>query len=179
MEAVTVLIEENPDDFPVVKAAVEGIQPGDFLAHRLGYAAGAAAGRHVDVVGQQPQHTLLAEAAQERADGVRVGLRFLGPLRGRAILEEEQRADHLIALLGLIGEAELSVRKLCGRFHAAPLTRHAIEGLMEHTRRTLSRRPREHDVRQGSDVSETVDFMPHRRQEAVAMYGRPLGITER
>jgi hypothetical protein len=35
-----------------VKAAVEGIQPGDFLAHRLGYTAGAAAGRHFDVVGQ-------------------------------------------------------------------------------------------------------------------------------
>jgi hypothetical protein len=48
---------------------------------------------------------------------------------------------------------------------------------MEHTRRTLSRRPREHDVRQGSDVSEKVDFMPHGRQEAVAMYGQPLGYA--
>jgi hypothetical protein len=56
------------------------------------------------------------------------------------ILKEEQRADHLIAPLGLIGEAALEVRKLGGRVHAAPLTRHAIEGLMEPTGRRLSRR---------------------------------------
>jgi hypothetical protein len=36
-----------------------------------------------------------------------MGLRFLRPLRGRAILKEEQRANHLIAPLGLIGKAEL------------------------------------------------------------------------
>jgi hypothetical protein len=128
-----------------------------------------------DVVGQQPQHALLAEAAQERADGVRMGLRFLCPRRGRAIREAEQRADHLRAPLGWIGEAELSVRQRCGRFHAAPLPRQAIAGLMEQTRRTLSRRQREHGVRQGNDVSETVDFMPHGRQKAVAMDGQPLG----
>src|SRR4029434_2922609 len=130
MEAVAVLGEDNPDDFPVVKAVVAGLQPGDFLAHRLGDTAGTAAGRHVYMVGQQPQHALLAEAAQERANGVRVGLRLLGPLRRRAILEEEQWADHLIAPLGLIGKAELSVRTRCGRFHVAPLTRRAVEGSM-------------------------------------------------
>jgi hypothetical protein len=107
MEAVAILGADHPDDFPVVKAAVEGLQPGDFLAHRLGDTAGAAAGRHLDVVGQQPQHALLAEAAQERADGIWMGRRFPGQLRGRAILEEEQRADHLRAPLGLISEAEL------------------------------------------------------------------------
>jgi hypothetical protein len=130
VEAVAVLVEDNPDDFPVVKAAVEGIQPGDFLAHRLGYTAGTAAGRHFDVVGPSPQHPLVADAAQEGADGVRVGLRFLRPLRGRAILTKEQWADDLLAPLGLIGEAEWSLCKRRGRFHRAPLTHHTIEGLM-------------------------------------------------
>ena len=80
--------------------------------------------------GYEPQHAPLVKAALEGADGVRMGRRFLGPLRGRPIGKEHQGPDHFTAPLDLIHEAQLQLRKRRGRFHRSPFTRAAREGLM-------------------------------------------------
>jgi hypothetical protein len=72
----------------------------------------------------------MVEAAFKGADGVRMGLRFLGSLRGRLIGKEHQGTDHLIKLLNLTDEAQLQLRKRRYRFHRSPFTRAVREGLM-------------------------------------------------
>src|SRR5438128_6827680 len=62
MQAVAALVEDNPDDFPILKVVVEGFEPGDLLPHSLRHPAGAVAGSDFEVGGQQPQHAFLAEA---------------------------------------------------------------------------------------------------------------------
>src|SRR5207247_8475295 len=60
---------------------------------------------------------LLTEAARHGAHRLRMALRFLGTLRGGAILEEDERPDHLIALLQLIHEPQLQLCKLLRCVH--------------------------------------------------------------
>jgi hypothetical protein len=75
---------------------------------------------HLDIGGEEATHTLLPEAALERAHGVWMRVGFLRPLPGGAISKQHQRADHLIAPLDLIHEAHLQWHKLCGRSHRCP-----------------------------------------------------------
>ena len=130
MDGVAEGEEQDAGEFAVMKAGIERFQPVNLLADGIGNPCGSAAGRHLEIRGHQPQHPLLAEAALEGAHGVRMGLRFLGPLRGRAIGKQHQGTDHLIAPLNLIHEAQLQLRKRRGRFHRSPFTRAAGEGLM-------------------------------------------------
>ena len=130
MDGVAEGEEQDAGEFAVMKAGVERFEPVNLLADGIGNPCGSAAGRHLEVRGHQPQHALPVEAALEGADGVRMGLRFLGPLRGRPIGKQHERADHLIAPLDLIDEAQLQLRKRRGRFHRSPFTRAAGEGLM-------------------------------------------------
>jgi hypothetical protein len=73
---------------------------------------------------------LLAEAALERGNGIRMGLRLLCPLRGCPIGKEHQGTDHFIAPLNRIDEAQLQLRKRRRRFHRSPFTHAVEEGLM-------------------------------------------------
>ena len=130
MDGVAEGEEQDAGEFAVMKAAIERFEPVNLLADGIWNPRGSASGSDFEVCGHQSQHPLPLEAALEGADGVRMGLRFLGPLLGRPIGKEHQGTDHLIAPLDLIDEAQLQLRKRRGRFHRSPFTRAAGEGLM-------------------------------------------------
>src|SRR5262245_50830033 len=104
MEPVGTLIEDNPYHFPVVQAATEGLEPGDVLPDGFGHLPRPAARGPLAIGGQQPQHALLAEAAYEGADRVRVRVCVLGALGRRALFKEDKGADQFVAPLDLIPE---------------------------------------------------------------------------
>jgi hypothetical protein len=130
MDGVAEGEEQDAGEFAVMKAAIERFEPVNLLADRIWNPLGPALGSYFEVGGHQPQHPLPLEAVLEGADGVRMGLRFLGPLLGRPIGEQYEGTDDLIAPLDLIHEAQLQLRKRRGRFHGRPFTRAAGEGLM-------------------------------------------------
>jgi hypothetical protein len=117
-----------------MKAAIEGFQPVYVLADGIWDPWGSASGSDVERCGHQSQHPLPLEAALEGADGVRMGRRFLGPVRGRPIGQEHQGPDHFIAPLGRIDEAQLQWRKRRGRFHRSSFTCVAREAYITHWR---------------------------------------------
>jgi len=65
MQAVAALVEDHSADFPILQAMVEGFEPGPLLPYGLRPPAGAGAGSHLALGGQQAQHARLAEATQE------------------------------------------------------------------------------------------------------------------
>jgi hypothetical protein len=113
-----------------MKAAIQCFQPVNLLADGIWDPRGSPSGSDVERCGHQSQHPLPLEAALEGTDGVRMGLRFLGPLLDRPIGKQYEGTDHLIAPLDLIHEAQLQLRKLHCRFHGRPFTRAEGEGLM-------------------------------------------------
>ena len=129
MDGVAKGEEQDAGELAIMKAAIERFEPVNLLADSIGNPGGSTASCHLKVFGYEPQHAPLVEAALEGADGVRMGLRFLGPLRGRPIGKEHQRTDHVIAPLDLIDEAQLQLRKRRGRVHRSPFTHAAREGL--------------------------------------------------
>jgi hypothetical protein len=130
MDGVAEGEEQDAGEFAVMKAGIERFEPVNLPADGIWDPCGAASGSYFEGCGHQSQHPLPLEAALEGADGVRMGLRFLGPLLGRAIRKEHQGTDHLIAPLNLIDEAQLQLRKRRCWFHNRPFTRTAGEGLM-------------------------------------------------
>ena len=103
-----------------MKVRVEGFEPINLLPHRLRDRAGPRPGHHLDVAGEEAQHALLAEATRELPHGLRMRVRFLGPLRGGAIGQQHQRANHLVPPLDLIHEVQLQLGKFRRRFHRCP-----------------------------------------------------------
>jgi hypothetical protein len=103
-----------------VKPIIEGFEPIDLLPDGVRNLGGPPSAPYLHIPREQPQHAPLPEATVERAHGVRMGVGFPRALCRRAILKEEQRADHLIAPLGWIGEAQLQLCKRRGRFHGHP-----------------------------------------------------------
>ena len=100
-----------------MEPVVEGLQPVNLLPHGVWGRAGPPPVDDLDSAGQQPQHALALEPALERAHGVGMGLGFTGPLYGRAISKQDQGANHFIALLSVIDEAQLQLRKFRRRVH--------------------------------------------------------------
>jgi hypothetical protein len=103
-----------------MKVRVEGFEPINLLPHRLRNRAGPLPGHHLDIAGEESQHALLAEATRELPHGLRMRVRFLGPLRGGAIGQQHQRANHLVTPLDLIHEVQLQLGKCRRRFHRRP-----------------------------------------------------------
>jgi hypothetical protein len=90
MQAVAALVEDNPDDFPILKVVVEGFEPGNFLPYGLRHSAGAGAGSDLDIGGQQPQHALLLKPPFQCAYRFRVGVGVLRPWCPRCLLPTSQ-----------------------------------------------------------------------------------------
>jgi hypothetical protein len=111
------LDQQNPGQFPVVKPIVERFQPVNLLPHGVWNPLRPLADDDLDRAGQQAQHALVLETALELAHRVWMGLGFVGPLHGRAISKQHEGANHFIAPLGLIHEAQLQLRKLRCRVH--------------------------------------------------------------
>jgi len=65
----------------------------------------------------------ILETALELAHRVWMGLGFAGPLPSRAIGKQHEGANHFIAPLGLIHEAQLQLRKFRRRFHRSSFRR--------------------------------------------------------
>jgi hypothetical protein len=130
MDGVAEGEEQDAGEFAVMEAGIERFEPVNLLADGIGDQRGSASGSYFEGCGHQSQHSLPLEATLEGTDGVRMGLRFLGPLHRRPIGKEHQGTDDLIAPLNLIHEAQLQLRKRCGRFHGSPFTCAAGEGLM-------------------------------------------------
>jgi hypothetical protein len=100
-----------------VEPVIERFEPVNLLAHRLRDRAGSLADHDVDVGREEAEHALLPEATAKRTDRIRMGVGFLRALLSRPIGEQHQRANDLVAPLGLIDEAQLQLCKLRGRFH--------------------------------------------------------------
>ena len=132
LQAVATLVEDHPDDFPILKAVVEGFEPGDLLPHRLGHPAGAVLGSDRDIGRQQPQHAFLAEAAQAGPHRVGVRVRVLRPLDRRALGKQHEGADQFVAPLDLIHKVELQLRTIPCRFHGCSLPPAALEPPSDH-----------------------------------------------
>jgi hypothetical protein len=121
--------EQDAGEFTVVEAVIQRLETIDLLPHSLRDGAGPLPVYHLNISGKESSHALLPEAALEGADGVRMGMGFLRPLLGRPIGKQDQRADHLIAPLGLIHEAQLQLCKLRSRFHRCPSPVVGLRGL--------------------------------------------------
>ena len=111
-----------------MKAGIERFEAVKLLPHGVSDPARPPSDDDLDRVGQQAQHALLPEAPRELADRVRMGVRFPGPLRGRAIGQQHQGTDDLIAPLGLIHEAQLQLCKRRRRLHRRPFPRPSGQG---------------------------------------------------
>jgi hypothetical protein len=122
------LDQKNTGEFLIVEPVIEGFEPIELLPDGVRNPGGPGEDHHLYLPREQPEHPPLPEAAVERAHGVRMGGGFPRALCGHAILKEEPRADHLIAPLGWIGEAQLQLGKLRGRFHAHPSHPYADRG---------------------------------------------------
>src|SRR5262245_25962160 len=95
-------------------AAREGFEAVKLLPDLVGDRASTAAPYDLDIAWEEPEHPRLAEAPVERPDRLRMRGRFVGPLGSGAIGKEYQRANHLIAPLGLISQPQRQLGKLCG-----------------------------------------------------------------
>ena len=84
------LAEHDAGEFPIMEAAIERFEPGNFLAHRLRDAARPPSPLDLDRVREQAHHPVLAKATLERAHGIGMRLRFLRSLGGSAIGEQDQ-----------------------------------------------------------------------------------------
>jgi hypothetical protein len=120
IDGIAHFAEHDPGQFTVMKVRVEGFEPINLLSHRLRDRAGPLPRHHLDVAGEEAQHALPTEATRELPHRLRMRVRFLGPLRGGAIGQQHQGANHLIMPLDLIHEVQLQLGKLRRRFHRCP-----------------------------------------------------------
>jgi hypothetical protein len=114
------LVVHDPRQFAVVKVRVERFQPINLLPHGDRGRTGPRPVHHLDIVREESQHALPTEAAPELPHGLRMGVRLLGPLWGRAIGKQHERTNHLVPPLDLIHEAQLQLGKRRCRFHRRP-----------------------------------------------------------
>jgi len=95
-------------------STIEGFETVNFLPDILGNRASTPALYNLDIAWEESQHPLLAEAAVECPDRLRMRGRFLGTLGSGAIGKEYQRANDFITPLGLIAQPQRQLGKLCG-----------------------------------------------------------------
>jgi hypothetical protein len=105
IDGIAHLTEDDPRQFPIVKAGIQRFQPVDLLPDHVRDRPNPSPALHLDGVRQQPEHPVLPEMPHKPPDRVRVGLGGLRPLRNGIRVKEDERADHFIAPLDLIHEA--------------------------------------------------------------------------
>jgi hypothetical protein len=145
------LAEHDPGEFPRMKPCIERFELIDLLAHSLGHPGRPALPRSRDVVGEQPEHALLLETADQPPHGIGMCVRVLCPLRGCSTCQEDQGADELVPPLDLIHEVQLKLGKLGRRVHGTPslCALAGGRGFMYHTRGRLSLRNERRAIAQG------------------------------
>ena len=84
MDGVAKRVEQDPGKFAVMKARVQGFKAIHLVAHGLGHALCSPAWAHFDIVGQQAEHALGAEAAGKGPDRIGMGVGFHRALGRRA-----------------------------------------------------------------------------------------------
>ncbi len=104
IKGIGALAEHNARQLPIMKAAIEGFEAVNLFPDLVGDRASTAAPYDLDIAWEEPEYPLRAEAPVERPDRLRMRGRFVGPLGSGAIGKEYQRANHLIAPLGLISQ---------------------------------------------------------------------------
>jgi hypothetical protein len=111
-----------------MKATIESFEAVNLRTDIVGDRGGTSAPHDLDIAREKSQHALLAEAPMEHPHrlGVRGG--FLGPLGGSAVGKQHERANHLIAPLGLINQRQLG--KCCGGVHSNPSSLLSGRGVM-------------------------------------------------
>jgi hypothetical protein len=87
IDAIAHLREHDPRHFARVSPSIECFEPGNLFDDRLGDPSRSSLRCDVKVVGEEPEHALLLEAARELAHRLGMGVSFLGPWRRRAPLE--------------------------------------------------------------------------------------------
>jgi len=87
-----------------MKAAIEGFEAVNLFPDLVGDRASTAAPYDLDIAWEEPAAPRRAAAPGERPDRLRRRGRFVGPLGSGAIGKEYQRANPLIAPLGLISQ---------------------------------------------------------------------------
>jgi hypothetical protein len=102
-------MKEDPGQFSVPEAVVEACEPLEFFHHLVGHPPPPASRQGRERGGSEAEHALRVKASFEGADRCGVGVGFLCPLDGGAILQEHQRADDFIAMLRRVVERELGV----------------------------------------------------------------------
>jgi hypothetical protein len=107
MEAASPGRKDDPRQCSVPEALIEAFEALEFVDHRDGDAATTASRDDRERIGQEPEHALRCKAAFEGAHGVRMGVGFLGPLCGGAVLKEHERADEFRAIWQRVVEREL------------------------------------------------------------------------
>jgi hypothetical protein len=103
--------------------AIEGFEAGHLLPDIVGNGAGAGTPSDLDIARQEASHALLAEAPVEPPDRVGMWGSFVGALGGRAIGQQDQRANDLIAPLELIPQPQRQLGKLCSCVHGRSFSR--------------------------------------------------------
>ena len=97
-----------------MKATVEGFEAVNLLPDIVGDRTSPHALPDFDIGWEESHHPLLTEAPVERPNRFRMRGGFMSALGGRAIGKEHQRANDLVAPLGLIHQTQLQVGKLGG-----------------------------------------------------------------
>ena len=87
------------------------------MAHGLRHALCAPAWARFDIVGQQAEHALGAEAAGKGPDRIGVGVGFRRALGRRTLGQQHERTNQFIAPLHLIDKMEFQLGKVQHRCH--------------------------------------------------------------
>jgi hypothetical protein len=114
-------MKEDPGQFPVPKAVLESFEALEFLDDLVRHPPPAADREDLERLRAQAQQALRLKAALEGADRFGMGVGFLGPLAGGALLQEDQWADEFIALLHYVVEGQLGVVNVCTSHHSGGL----------------------------------------------------------
>ena len=114
-------MQEDTREFSVPKAVIEAFESLELLDGLVRHPPLAADREDLERLREQAQHALCLKAALESADRFGMGVGFLGPLVGGALLQEDQWADEFIALLHYVVEGQWGVVNVCTSHHSRGL----------------------------------------------------------
>ena len=149
IHGIAQLHKQDAGEFAVVEAISEGFEPIDISCRTgSGMRVIPPLDDHLGIVGEQSQHAPLPKPAGQGPHGGGVSPGLLRPWLRRPVSEEDHRATHLIAPLGLVYKLELQLREVVGRHpHSSPVQGIQAGGLIAQeghschgSRRTFARR---------------------------------------
>jgi hypothetical protein len=101
------LDQEDPRELPLVEPVREGLESIERLPDRVGDPCYLPPDRHLHILRQEPQHSLLPKSSCQLPHGGRVGQRLTGALLRGPVGQKDHGADDFIAPLRAVRHLEL------------------------------------------------------------------------